>query len=125
MPQSHTAPLVQIDIRGGLCNDEHACKSTVVIYQNGTYAIGGKTGTISQIMIEELQRTIDHTDFAAIERTPFTGTCPLAYDGPEYVYTIYEPHHVLPSCTYNVWTQAPLFKLLDELNAFVHADSKS
>ncbi|MBI2777096.1 MAG: hypothetical protein HYX57_07510 [Chloroflexi bacterium] len=69
-------------------------------------------GTVSMVDVEGLTRVIEAADFAAIRATPFTGTCPVAFDGQEVVYEFTTSHGLerIESCTTEVDPNHPLFR---------------
>ena len=87
-------PLVTIERHGGLCS-ESECRALVEIKSDGSVfrqvprveAIG----RLSAEDLEQLQLAIANTDFAVIRARPFTGTCPIAFDGQETIYTFTTP----------------------------------
>lgn len=83
-------PLVTIETRGGEC-PQGACGSTVSVEADGrvhqTALAPLELGRLSDVTVEALATEIDKADFAALMSRPFTGTCPVAFDGQETVYT--------------------------------------
>jgi hypothetical protein len=83
-------PLVTVETRGGDC-PQGACGSTVSVEPDGrvhqTAPAPLELGTLSDVTAAALATEIDQADFGAIMSRPFTGTCPVAFDGQETVYT--------------------------------------
>jgi hypothetical protein len=88
--EAPSGPLVTVETRGGEC-PQGACGSTVSVEADGrvrqTAPVPLELGTLSDVTAEALATEIDKADFAAIMSRPFTGTCPVAFDGQETVYT--------------------------------------
>jgi hypothetical protein len=81
---------VTVETRGGECPDR-ACGSTVVIEADGrvhaTAPTAVELGLLPAVTLEGLATEISKTDFGALKSRPFTGTCPVAFDGQETIYT--------------------------------------
>jgi hypothetical protein len=107
-------PLVSVEIRGGMCIDG-ACGATVVLDTDGRVRTAAKPpidlGTVPEEDVSGLAALIEATDFAAIRANPFTGTCPIAYDGQEVVYEFTTSDGVerIESCVTEVNPRHPLF----------------
>jgi len=92
-----------------------ACDSTIAIEVDGrVHAIAPaptELGTVPDRGLEALNTEIAQADFAALTSRPFTGTCPIAFDGQETVYTfaIGSDIHRIASCEVVVDPAAPLF----------------
>lgn len=109
--------LVAITNRGGFCQAGATCESTITVDSTGVVKQDGKEmKQLNQSQIQELQGLIAATDFEAIKKTKFTGTCPIAFDGQETVYTITTDTSAeeLPGCKYEINAEAPLFKFLNQ-----------
>ncbi|MGV0023576.1 hypothetical protein [Phormidesmis priestleyi] len=82
--------IVSVRREGGFCRPG-GCFSEVAIFADGTYRYSDptqqKTGNLNRLEIQRFQKRIAAANFQKIKSQPFTGTCPLAYDGPETVYT--------------------------------------
>ena len=82
-------PLVTVETRGGECPDG-TCGSTIVIESDGrvhaTAPTAAELGSLPEVTLEGLATEISKTDFGALKSHPFTGTCPVAFDGQETVY---------------------------------------
>jgi hypothetical protein len=109
-----SGPLVTVETRGGLCA-QGDCGLTIAIEADGrVHAIApapAELGTAPDAAIEALTTEIAQTDFAALKSRPFTGTCPIAYDGQETVYTFTTASGAerIASCEVIVDPGAPLF----------------
>ncbi|MNT91347.1 hypothetical protein D3C72_2324260 [compost metagenome] len=64
-----------------------------------------------------LVREIEKADFAAIQAVPFTGTCPIAYDGQELIYTFHlaGAPRTIASCKVQIDHGSALFKAVDQV----------
>lgn len=83
--------LINVRTTGGLCLVGE-CEGQIVVQRDGTYTqkVGTqkpRTGKVSPTKLDALATEIDKADFARIKAVPFTGTCPIAYDGTQYIYT--------------------------------------
>lgn len=107
--------LVTVFSHGGLCMNGNVCERRVTINKDGTILVDGtRKGTLSKSVLQELEQLIQSADFAAIKAKKFAGTCPVAYDGQEQVYTFYLAKRTekIASCEYEVDEKSPLFKSL-------------
>jgi hypothetical protein len=92
-----------------------ACGSTIAIETNGrVHAIApapAELGTVPDRALEALMTEIAQADFATLKSHPFTGTCPIAYDGQEtiYVFATASGAQRIASCEVVVDPTAPLF----------------
>jgi hypothetical protein len=83
-------PLVSVETRGGHCVAGAPCGTIVVLDSDGRVRTAAEPpielGTVPSEDVTGLVALIEATDFAAIRAHPFTGTCPVAFDGQEVVY---------------------------------------
>jgi hypothetical protein len=83
-------PLVSVETRGGHCVAGAPCGSIVVLDSDGRVRAASEPpielGTVPSEDVTGLVTLIETTDFEAIRAHPFTGTCPVAFDGQEVVY---------------------------------------
>lgn len=122
-PQPSTAPkigaqdsILTIRTRGGMCvNGE--CWSEKQIKADGSFTAADSTGaqtngTLDAAKVAELTQQIAATDFEQIKAQPFTGTCPIAYDGQEYIYTFQtlSGPQTIESCAVGIDENSPLFQ---------------
>ena len=121
-----TGTILTIRANGGMCPNG-GCWSEKQINADGAYrATDGtgaqKEGTLDPARVAELTQLIAATNFAEIRARPFTGTCPIAFDGQELVYTFQtlSGPETIASCTVAIDENSPLFKnitgLLDAMN---------
>lgn len=121
-----TGTILTIRTNGGLCRSG-TCWSEKQIRADGTdHAADGtgaqKNGTLDPAQVAELTQLIAVANFDEIRAQPFTGTCPIAYDGQELIYTFQtlSGPQTIASCTVGIDKNSPLFKhiamLIDVMN---------
>jgi hypothetical protein len=109
-----TGPLLTVETRGGECLNA-PCGSTVTIERDGTVHSAAKPpndlGTIPPDQLTALDAAIKTTDFAVLMNRPFTGECPTAFDGQEYIFEFGAPGGTqrMASCEVEVDFRSPLF----------------
>lgn len=88
-------PLVSVRSTGGnLRCEPRTCIAKVAIDETGIVTLFYAEGTVAkriQAPAADLARLVRHAKTTPLERfrpTPFTGTCPIAYDGIETIYTV-------------------------------------
>lgn len=107
-------PLVTITTRGGECLDG-PCGSSITIERDGTVHEAAKPpntlGTLPPDVLAALDAAIKTTDFAAVRAVPFTGECPVNFDGQEQIYEFGAPGGVerIASCETAVDPDLPVF----------------
>ncbi len=107
-------PLVTYTTRGGMCMDG-PCGSTVVIERDGTVHQSAPTvahlGQVPADLLTALDAAIKTADFAAIRAVPFTGECPVNFDGQEQIYEFGAPGGVerIATCETEVDPASPVF----------------
>ena len=86
---SGTGPLVTVQMRGGMCADG-ACDSSVILERDGRVRSTAKPpsdlGVVTPINMSALIAAIAASDFASLRSKPFTGECPIAFDGQELIF---------------------------------------
>lgn len=120
------APILTIRTRGGMCvNGE--CSSEKQINADGSFTAADSTGaqthgTLDPAKVAELTQQIADADFAQIKAQPFTGTCPIAYDGQEYIYTFHTMSgpQTIESCAVGIDENSPLFQTVAGLVAVMN-----
>ena len=72
------------------------------------------TSTLSSIQIDNIISLMTNTDFNKIRKTPFTGTCPTAYDGSKFIYEFHTNNkiEIIDSCKTQIDNDIPLFLVL-------------
>lgn len=111
---SHT--VLTIRTNGGLCT-YGPCWSEKQIRPDGSYhAEDGtgakKDGTLDEAQVMELTQLIAAANFEEIRSHSFVGTCPIAFDGQEFVYTFQTMSgpETIASCQVAIDENSPLFK---------------
>jgi hypothetical protein len=112
-------PLVTVTTRGGEC-PEGACGSTLAIERDGrvvqTAPESVVLGEVPPETLALLDGMIRATDFAVIRARPFTGECPVNFDGQEVIYEFGAPAGVerVASCETEIDPDHPLFVAVRE-----------
>ncbi len=107
-------PLVTVTTSGGECFDG-PCGSTIVIERNGTVrqALPAEAvlGQVPPDLLAGLDGAIKTANYDAIRAVPFTGECPTAFDGQEWVYEFGGPRGVerIASCETDIDPASPVF----------------
>jgi hypothetical protein len=109
-----TTPLLTVESRGGECL-QGPCGSTIVVEQDGTVRAAAKPpnvlGTVPPAQLAALDAAIKLTDFALLKSRPFTGECPTAFDGQEFIFEFAAPGGTerIATCEVDVDYGLPLF----------------
>lgn len=107
-------PLVTVTVRGGECVDG-PCGGTTVIERDGrvhqTAPAAADLGTVPGDLLTALDAAIKTTDFDVIRARPFTGECPVNFDGQEQIYEFGAPGGVerIATCETEIDPDHPLF----------------
>ena len=107
-------PLVTVTVHGGECVGG-PCGSTTVVDRDGrvhqTAPVAAEMGALSGDLLAALDAAVRNTDFAAIRARPFTGECPMAFDGQEFIYEFGAPGGTqrIATCETDVDPNHPLF----------------
>lgn len=109
-----TGPLVTVQVRGGLCM-QGACDQSVILERDGRVH-GAETppkqlGLVRAQAMATLTAAIEAADYATLKSKPFTGECPIAFDGQELIFEFGvgpEPQR-LASCEVDIDWGSPLF----------------
>ena len=84
-----SGPLMTVELRGGMC-PAGACEQTITLERDGR--VHGATkppndlGVVPAAAMATLTAAIQANDYAALKSHPFTGVCPVAFDGQEFVF---------------------------------------
>jgi hypothetical protein len=111
--------LVTVTTRGGEC-PEGPCGSTLVIEQGGVLRQTAPEdlvfGRVPADALATLSAAIRSADFGSIRSRPFTGECPVNYDGQEVIYEFGAPTGIEPvaSCETEIDPDHPLFRAVQE-----------
>ena len=101
---------VLADVRavGGLCARGSICMTRTLLFADGRVVRDGAVvRRVTAARVAEVRRLIAGVDIAAVRARPFTGTCPIAYDGPEMVYRLRGIATALRGCTWDL-SQVPV-----------------
>jgi hypothetical protein len=102
LTQAATRPLVVVVRHGGLCVTGTECRSVLRITETTISGDGYRPRRLDPTERRSLIRAIGGLDAAYLRRHPFTGTCPIAYDGQESIYRFRGFVPSIPSCKYDV-----------------------
>ncbi len=113
-PNLGTGPLLTYTVRGGEC-PEGACGGTTVIERDGrvhqTVPEAAEIGRVPEAALAALDAAVTTTDFGVIKARPFTGECPVNFDGQEQIFEFGAPGGVerIATCEVEVDPEHPLF----------------
>jgi hypothetical protein len=96
------APIVTVVRHGGLCITRTECRQVLRITNSTISADGFVPRRLRRSDRASLLRAIRALRPAVIRAYPFTGTCPVAYDGTESIYRFRGFPLELASCTYDL-----------------------
>jgi hypothetical protein len=119
-PPPAVMPLVTLRLEGGMC-PRGACASSFEIRSDGLIVRRTPTaallGQLSAAQLATLQVSIGTTDFDTILTHPFTGTCPIAFDGQErtYGFATSRGDVQLASCVIDLDPAPAVVALVDDL----------
>jgi hypothetical protein len=115
--------LFTLEAQGGLCQ-YGACSVVFRVRDDATFEVRQgmqllDLGRFEAAEIERVQALIAATDFAALRARPFTDLCPIAYDGPQFLYTFHTPQgeEHLDSCASDLPDDEPLLAAVHALYA--------
>ena len=112
-----TGPLLTVSMRGGLCA-AGSCDTSVILDRDGRVHSAAKPpndlGRVSAEPMAALTAAIAQTDFAALKSHPFTGQCPVAFDGQELIFefSVGASTQLIASCEVDIDWGHPLFAAL-------------
>ena len=107
-------PLATVTVRGGECVNG-PCGGTTVIERDGrihqTEPAAAELGQLPGDILTALDAAVKTTDFDVIRARPFTGECPVAFDGQEYIYEFGAPGGTkrVATCETEIDPNHPLF----------------
>jgi hypothetical protein len=107
-------PLVTVTVRGGECVNG-PCGGTTVIERDGrvhqTAPAAADLGQVPPDVLTALDAAIKTTDFDIIRARPFTGECPVNFDGQESIFEFGAPggFERIATCETEVDMEHPLF----------------
>lgn len=107
-------PLVTVTVHGGEC-PQGACGGTTVIERDGrihqTVPVAKELGQLPDDPLGALAAAVNTADFDVIRAKPFTGECPVAFDGQETIFEFGAPGGTqrVATCETDVDPNHPLF----------------
>ena len=110
--------LVVVETRGGLCFNP-PCGSRMAIDADGRVhqlaPVVAELGTAAPDVLSALSAAVRAADFAAIKSKPFTGECPVNFDGQEVIceFSLASGIETIASCTVEVDPEHPLFRAVE------------
>lgn len=130
-PSAAQEPIVIVRTEGGMCR-AGTCGSEKQIMADGSYlATDGtglrKNGTLPAAEVAKLAELIAAADFAEIGSQPFTGTCPIVFDGQEFIYTFPTAAGAptFASCKVAIDENDPLFQQIGGLVELINQETAS
>jgi hypothetical protein len=114
VPLPGTEPLVTVQMRGGMC-PEGACDQTITLERDGRVHSATKPpnelGRVRADALAALDAAIRTADYTAMRGHPFTGQCPIAFDGQELIFEFGAPGGTqrIASCEVDIDWGSPLF----------------
>ena len=112
-----TGPLVTVTTRGGMC-PEGPCGGSVILERDGRVHAAAKPpndlGRVSAEAMAALTAAVNQTDFTALKSHPFTGECPVNFDGQELIFefNVGSTTQRIASCEVDIDWGHPLFVAL-------------
>jgi len=107
-------PLVSVSVHGGECVGG-PCGGTMVFERDGrihqTEPAPTELGRLPDDILVALDAAVKTTDFDLVRARPFTGECPVAFDGQEYIYEFGAPGGTerIATCETEIDPNHPLF----------------
>ena len=107
-------PLLTVQVRGGMCM-EGACDHAVILEPDGRVHDGATPpkdlGRVPAPTMATLTAAVQGADYAALKSKPFTGECPIAFDGNELIFefAVGAGTQRLASCEVDIDWGHPLF----------------
>jgi hypothetical protein len=108
-----SGPLVTVSTRGGECL-AGACESQIVIERDGrihaTKPVAKEFGKLPTTALAAIDSAVRTTDYTHLKSKPFTGECPVNFDGQEIIYEFGAPSGVqrIASCEVEIDATHPL-----------------
>jgi hypothetical protein len=111
---SVSGPLLTVSTRGGEC-PAGPCGESVVVERDGRVHSAAKPpnelGKVPAEAMAALTAAVNQTDYAAIKSHPFTGECPVNFDGQELIFefVVGSTTQRIASCEVDIDWGHPLF----------------
>ena len=121
-PSQEAFPLMTVEIVGGEC-PSGMCDRLINVDADGRlHEVIPKDRTVGQVppeLIDALQVEMGRANFQQIRSNPFTGTCPTAVDGQEFIYTFHllSGDREIRSCKVAIDPNHPLFRAVAAIMA--------
>ena len=84
--------LLTLAYRGGHCRQGPCDRSVAIDADGGVHQVAPDVQALGELSAEhftEIRRQLSLTDFEALGSRPFTGECPVNFDGQEQIYTFH------------------------------------
>ena len=84
--------LLTLAYRGGHCRQGPCDRTVAIDADGGVHQVAPDIQTLGELSDEhftEIRRQLSVTDFEALGSRPFTGECPVNFDGQELIYTFH------------------------------------
>ena len=104
-----------IETRGGECPDG-PCGSVIVVEGDGRlHQVRPTDAVLAQLspeLLDAIRIEIEQANFPLIESRPFTGECPVNFDGQETIYTFHTASgdERIATCEVEIDPNHPLFR---------------
>ncbi len=107
-------PLVTYTTRGGECIEGRAARRSMIQVDGSVHQTAPAAAHLGQVpadLVTALDAAVKTADFAAIRAVPFTGECPVNFDGQEQIYEFGAPGGVerIASCETEIDPAHPVF----------------
>jgi hypothetical protein len=107
-------PIVVVTRHGGLCVAGSTCRFTLRVGDRTISGTGYRSRRLTAAERRALLRAVGRLDRDHLRRHPFTGTCPIAYDGLESIDRFRGFALALRSCRYDL-RQVEAVRLVERL----------
>jgi hypothetical protein len=96
-------PVADVRLVGGLCERSATCMPRLLLHPDGRVTRDGSVvRRVQPAQLRELRRLVATLDLADVRAHPFTGMCPVAYDGQELIVRLRGVPAVLRGCTWDL-----------------------
>ena len=107
-------PLLSVQMRGGMC-PAGACEQMITLERDGRVHSAAKPpndlGVVPAEAMAPLTAAVQAADYVSLKAHPFTGVCPVAFDGQELVFefSVGNGTQRIASCEVDIDWGHPLF----------------